>query len=73
MYKLVGRTVFVTGASSGIGAACVEAFASAGARLLVCARRIERLQKMVEKWEKTYETSFLAFKLDVSDHDSVQQ
>lgn len=73
MYKLVGRTVFVTGASSGIGAACVEAFASAGARLLVCARRIERLQKMVEKWEKTYETSFLAFKLDVSDHDAVQQ
>jgi 3-hydroxy acid dehydrogenase/malonic semialdehyde reductase len=37
------RIVFVTGASSGIGAACARAFAGAGGRILVAARRRDRL------------------------------
>jgi NADP-dependent 3-hydroxy acid dehydrogenase YdfG len=37
------RIVFVTGASSGIGAACARTFAAAGARILVAARRGDRL------------------------------
>ena len=37
------RIVFVTGASSGIGAACARAFAGAGARVLIAARRQDRL------------------------------
>ncbi len=43
---LAGATVFVTGASSGIGRACAEGFARAGARLLVCARRADRLDEV---------------------------
>jgi 3-oxoacyl-[acyl-carrier protein] reductase len=35
MNELAGKTVLVTGGSSGIGAACVSAFAGAGARVLV--------------------------------------
>ncbi|GMQ81725.1 MAG: SDR family NAD(P)-dependent oxidoreductase [Rhodothermia bacterium] len=73
MVSLQDQIVFVTGASSGIGAACVGAFAGAGARVIVCARRIERLREMVVTWEKEYGTSFYAFKLDISDHDAVQK
>lgn len=45
---LAGRTVLITGASSGIGAACALAFAQNGARLVLAARRRERLASQVE-------------------------
>jgi len=48
MYSLKQKTVFITGASSGIGEACAKAFASTGARLILAARRIERLQNLAD-------------------------
>ena len=42
---LSGKTVFITGASSGIGQATARAFAAQGARLLLAARRKDRLEE----------------------------
>ena len=43
---LVDKTVLITGASSGIGRSCARGFAEAGARLLLCARRADRLKDL---------------------------
>lgn len=46
--ELVGKTVVVTGASSGMGKAIVERFAREGANIVAVARRKERLDALAE-------------------------
>jgi 3-hydroxy acid dehydrogenase / malonic semialdehyde reductase len=46
MKPLENRTALVTGASAGIGAATARALSSAGARVLLAARRVERLEAL---------------------------
>lgn len=46
--SLTGKWVLVTGASSGFGAAAAVAFGSKGAKLLLGARRVERLETVAE-------------------------
>jgi NADP-dependent 3-hydroxy acid dehydrogenase YdfG len=41
-----GKVVLITGASSGIGAATARAFGGAGAKLVLAARRLDRLQAL---------------------------
>jgi 3-hydroxy acid dehydrogenase / malonic semialdehyde reductase len=48
----MGKTVFITGATSGIGLACAELFAQADYRLIICGRRNERLLQFKEKHAK---------------------
>ncbi len=48
MKEIKGKVVLITGASSGIGLAAAYAFAQAGAKLMLCARREDKLIKACE-------------------------
>ena len=65
------KIVFITGASSGIGAACAEQFAKAGAKLLLCARRIDLLTALANEWRDKYHVEIYAFQLDVKNQEEV--
>ncbi|HBZ35918.1 MAG TPA: oxidoreductase, partial [Rikenellaceae bacterium] len=43
MFELKDKVVIVTGATSGIGLAAVKAFASEGAKVVMAARRFDKL------------------------------
>jgi NADP-dependent 3-hydroxy acid dehydrogenase YdfG len=47
--ELDGRSIVVTGASSGIGAAVTRALAAQGARLTIGARRVDRLEALARE------------------------
>lgn len=64
-------TVFITGASSGFGEACAKKFASEGRKLIVTARRSDRLQRLAEELSATAEV--IPVSLDVRDRQAVSQ
>lgn len=65
-----GKTVFITGASSGFGAACSRSFARPGNRLILTARRIDPLLQMQEELSRCCDIHIIP--LDVRDREAVQ-
>ncbi|MDH4198064.1 MAG: SDR family NAD(P)-dependent oxidoreductase, partial [Candidatus Aminicenantes bacterium] len=61
MSSLRGKIVFVTGASSGIGRSCAQAFAAEGAWLLLAARRVDRVRKLAEELKNLHGTESFVF------------
>jgi 3-hydroxy acid dehydrogenase / malonic semialdehyde reductase len=68
---MAGRTVVITGASSGIGEACAHAFAAAGDRLVLAARREDRLAALAATLADANGTETLTVALDVRDRTAV--
>lgn len=67
----ISGTVLVTGASAGIGQACARAFAAAGARLVLTARRYERLEALAAELREAHGSECLLLELDVRDREAV--
>ena len=73
MKILKEKIVFISGASSGIGKACAEGFASAGAHLILCARNIESVNEVAKQLKDRYQIEILTCKLDVRDRKAVTE
>jgi 3-hydroxy acid dehydrogenase/malonic semialdehyde reductase len=70
---LKNTTLLITGATSGIGEACAVLFAEMGAKLILCARREERLNQLKARLVKDYQSQVHLMCLDVRDHHAVNQ
>lgn len=71
--RLKDSIVFVTGASSGIGEACARAFAREGARLLLAARRMGRLEAAAAEIASETGVPIHLLPLDVRDQAAVER
>jgi NADP-dependent 3-hydroxy acid dehydrogenase YdfG len=72
-HSLNGQWIFITGASSGFGAAAAKAFARLGTHLLLGARRTDRLEMVVRAAREAGAASASFHPLDVSRTASVQE
>ena len=72
MISLENQIILITGASSGIGTACARIFAGAGAKLILAARRLERLQQLADTLSQEFGTEIHLLQLDVRDRIAVE-
>jgi serine 3-dehydrogenase len=69
--RIDGKTVLITGASSGIGAACAQLLAEEKCRLILVARRSERLEELASGLRDQKGVEVMAATLDVRDRGAV--
>ena len=68
----MNKIILITGASSGIGESCARLCAKQGARLILCARRVERLEKLAKELSQKYNKDHYVLPLDVCDYAQVK-
>lgn len=77
MFDLTGKVALVTGASSGIGRASALALAMQGAKVAVCARRLDRLEALVDEIKASGKSlpagrqEAIAIKMDVTKPEEI--
>jgi serine 3-dehydrogenase len=69
--RIRGKLALVTGASSGIGAACARRFAGDGCHLVLWARRGDRLAALAQELSEHYGVTARADQVDVRDRTRV--
>jgi len=70
--RIQGKRILITGASAGIGRACAEKFAAAGAGLILAARRLDRLHAIRRELSERFAVAVNVFPLDVRDRKGVE-
>lgn len=68
--EFTGKTILLTGASSGIGKALTEKLSKENCKLILCARRLDLLEKFRD--EQKYFADIFPFKCDVSNKEEVK-
>lgn len=63
----MNKTVLITGASSGIGEGCARKFASQGARLILNARNVQKLEALAAELRERYDAECYVMPFDVCD------
>ena len=71
MKRLDGKVCIITGSNSGVGAATAELFAREGAKVVITARRVDKLEEVANKI-KAEGGEVLAVRCDVSNEDDVK-
>ncbi len=67
-----GKTILITGASSGLGEGMARLFAKLGYNLAICARRTERLENLKAELLAQYPDIRVEYRvLDVSDYEAI--
>jgi NADP-dependent 3-hydroxy acid dehydrogenase YdfG len=66
----MNKTILITGASSGFGEACAHRFAAAGSNLVLCARRLQRLEALASSLPSSCRVHVQ--QLDVTDRKGVE-
>lgn len=72
MVSIQDQIVLITGASSGIGAACARLFAEAGTQLILAARRFDRLETLANELKQNFNSQIHLLELDVRDRAQVE-
>ena len=67
-----GKTIVITGGSSGLGYAIAEAFARRRANLVILSRNIEQLDKAVQQLQ-TFDVSVQGISTDITKDDDVER
>ena len=68
----MSKIAFITGASSGIGAACARKFAQGGYTLLLNARSVDKLQALQTELETAYGIDVVLLPFDVRDRKAAE-
>ncbi len=70
--ELKGKVAIIGGASKGLGRACAEVLAEEGARIAICSRTKDDLEKAAAEIRDTYSAEVMVFAGDLDRNDVIQ-